>query len=150
MTWLLCEVQCIAQRLIVAWLRNGAMLWACSCYGWAKKTKSPTLYGAQFRIIEELYNRILLIAASKLLNCGIQVTESWQSNYWIVASEFLNHGIQTTENCHHLLTTCEAEARQMRSMANNLGTTSDSWEHQVEAGAFGMPQDLEKLRGHAR
>ena len=35
-------------------------------------------------------------------------------------------------------------------MANNLGTTSDSWERQVEAGASGVPQDLGKLRGHAR
>ena len=35
-------------------------------------------------------------------------------------------------------------------MANNLGTTSDSWERQVEAGASGVPQDLRKLRGHAR
>ena len=35
-------------------------------------------------------------------------------------------------------------------MANNLGTMSDSWERQVEAGASGVPQDLGKLRGHAR
>ena len=38
----------------------------------------------------------------------------------------------------------------MHSVADNLGTTSDSWERQVEAGAFGVPQDLGKLRGHAR
>ena len=38
----------------------------------------------------------------------------------------------------------------MRGVANNLGTTSDSWERQVEAGASGVPQDLGKLRGHAR
>ena len=38
----------------------------------------------------------------------------------------------------------------MHGMANNLGTTSDSWERQVEAGASSMPQDLGKLRGHAR
>ena len=38
----------------------------------------------------------------------------------------------------------------MCSVANNLGTTSDSWEHQVEAGASNVPQDLGKLRGHAR
>ena len=35
-------------------------------------------------------------------------------------------------------------------MANNLGAMSDSWERQVEAGASGVPQDLGKLRGHAR
>ena len=35
-------------------------------------------------------------------------------------------------------------------MANNLGTTSDSRERQVEAGMSGVPQDLGKLRGHAR
>ena len=38
----------------------------------------------------------------------------------------------------------------MRDVANNLGTTSDNWERQVEAGAAGVPQDLGKLRGHAR
>ena len=38
----------------------------------------------------------------------------------------------------------------MRSVANNLGTTSNSWERQVEAGASGVPQDLGKLMGHAR
>ena len=37
----------------------------------------------------------------------------------------------------------------MRSVANNLGTTSDSWGRQVEAGASGVPQDMGKLRGHA-
>ena len=31
-------------------------------------------------------------------------------------------------------------------MANNLGTTSDRWERQVEANASGVPQDLGKLR----
>ena len=36
----------------------------------------------------------------------------------------------------------------MRGVANNLGTTSNSLERQVEAGASGMPQDLGKLRGH--
>ena len=65
-------------------------------------------------------------------------------------AELLNRGSQITENCHHLLTTCKAEAKQTRSVANNLGTTSDSWERQVEAGASGVPQDLGKLRGHAR
>ena len=58
--------------------------------------------------------------------------------------------ITETENCHHLLTTWEAEPRRTRGVANNLGTTSDSWERQVEAGASGVPQDLGKLRGHAR
>ena len=38
----------------------------------------------------------------------------------------------------------------MHSVANNLGTTSDSWERQMEAGASGVPQDLGRLRGHAR
>ena len=38
----------------------------------------------------------------------------------------------------------------MRDVANNLGTTSDSWERQVEADASGVPQDLGKLRGHSR
>ena len=37
----------------------------------------------------------------------------------------------------------------MRSVVNNLGTTSDSWERQVEAGASGGPQDFNKIRGHA-
>ena len=37
----------------------------------------------------------------------------------------------------------------MHDVANNLGTTSDSWERQVEAGASGVPQNLGKLRGHA-
>ena len=37
----------------------------------------------------------------------------------------------------------------MHGVANNLGTMSDSWERQVEAGASGVPQDLGKLRGHA-
>ena len=35
-------------------------------------------------------------------------------------------------------------------MANNLGTTGDSWERQVVASASDVPQDLGKLRGHAR
>ena len=43
-----------------------------------------------------------------------------------------------------------AQQSRRHSVANNLGTTSDSWERQVEAGAFGVPQDLGKLRGHAR
>ena len=38
----------------------------------------------------------------------------------------------------------------MRDVANNLGTTSDSWERQVEAGASSVPQDLGNERGHAR
>ena len=38
----------------------------------------------------------------------------------------------------------------MHGVANNLGTTSDSYESQVEAGASDVPQDLGKLRGHAR
>ena len=38
----------------------------------------------------------------------------------------------------------------MRDVVNNLGTASDSWERQVEAGASGVPQDLGKLRGHTR
>ena len=37
----------------------------------------------------------------------------------------------------------------MHSVANNLGNTSDSWERQIESDAFGVPQDLGKLRGHA-
>ena len=37
----------------------------------------------------------------------------------------------------------------MRGVASNLGTKSDIWERQVEAGASGVPQDLGKLRGHA-
>ena len=38
----------------------------------------------------------------------------------------------------------------MCGMANKLGTASDSWEREVEAGASGVPQDVGKLRGHAR
>ena len=38
----------------------------------------------------------------------------------------------------------------MRDVDNNLGTMSNSWERQVEAGAFGVPQDLGNERGHAR
>ena len=38
----------------------------------------------------------------------------------------------------------------MRGVANNLGTTSNNWERQVEAGASGVPQDLGKLSGHVR
>ena len=38
----------------------------------------------------------------------------------------------------------------MRSVANNLGTMSDSLERQVEVGASSVPQDLGKLRGHMR
>ena len=67
-----------------------------------------------------------------------------------MAAKLLNRGSQITENCHHLLITCEAEGRQMRDVANNLATTSDSWERQVEVGASGVPQDLRKLRGHMR
>ena len=35
-------------------------------------------------------------------------------------------------------------------MVNNLGTTSESCERQMEASVSGVPKDLEKLRGHAR
>ena len=38
----------------------------------------------------------------------------------------------------------------MHNVANDLGTTSDSWERQVEAGASSVPHDLGKLRGHSR
>ena len=83
--------------------------------------------------------RILLITAAKLLNPGSQVTESRQPNYSIAAAKLLKTAA-----------TWEAEARRTRDVANNLGTTSDSWERQAEAGASGVPQDLRKLGGYAR
>ena len=73
----------------------------------------------------------------------------WHPNYRIAASKLLNCGIQITENCHHPLTTCEAEPKQMRGVEDDLGTMSDSWERQVEVGASGVFLDLGKLRGHA-
>ena len=57
----------------------------------------------------------------------------------VFCTKIINRGIQITENCHHLLTTREAKARRTRGVANNLGTTSDSWERQVEASASGVP-----------
>ena len=62
----------------------------------------------------------------------------------------INHGSQITENWHHLLTTSKAEAKRTCSVGSNLGTTSDSWERQVDSSGFGVPQDLGKLRGHTR
>ena len=54
-------------------------------------------------------------------------------------SNIINRCSQITENYHHLLTTCEAKARQMWGVASNLETTSDSQEWQVEANVSSGP-----------
>ena len=76
-------------------------------------------------------------------NCPMGLGKSLNSN-------IINRGSQIIQNCHHLLATYKAEARRTRSGANNLETKSDSWKRQVEAGASGVPQELGKLKGHAR
>ena len=101
----------------------------------------PALWFLRWWILSRQYacmNFLLAYCTSALLASPFTHIFSSSSN-------INNRGSQITENCHNLLTTCKAEARQTRSMTNNLGAMSDSWERQVEAGASGVPQDLGKL-----
>ena len=53
----------------------------------------------------------------------------------------INRGSQITENFHHLLITYATEAKRMHCVADNLATTSDIWERQVEACGSGVPRN---------